>query len=62
VIIVSTWMLALFISSPHNSGAGGPMVIDNIANQQECMRVQEVFERQMRSVRSVCIEVRKAKQ
>jgi hypothetical protein len=60
--IVSTWMLALFISSPNSGTGGGPMVIENLASQEECLRIQQVFERQMRVNRSVCVEVRKAKQ
>ena len=59
--IISTWMLAMFISSNNTNNAGGPLVIENIANQQECLRVQQVFERQLRVNRSVCIEVRKEK-
>jgi len=60
--VISTWMLALFVSSSVNSAAGGPLVIENMASREECLRVQEVFYRQMNVRRSVCIEVRKAKQ
>lgn len=59
--MISTWILVVFLTSPSNSAAGGPFTIENIINQDECLRVQEVFERRLRAPRTLCIEVRKTK-
>jgi hypothetical protein len=59
--MISTWILVVFLTSPSNSAAGGPFIIENIINQDECLRVQEVVERRLRAPRALCIEVRKTK-
>ena len=59
--MISTWILVVFLTSSTNSAAGGPFIIENIINQDECLRVQEVVERRLRAPRVLCIEVRKTK-
>ena len=59
--MISTWILVVYLAHPNSSSSGGPITIENIINQEECLRVQEVFERRLRAPRSLCIEVRKTK-
>lgn len=54
----SVWILLIYMS--HGSHNGGPTVIDNIANMQECVRVQEVIMKSNMTDSVRCIEVRKA--
>lgn len=57
--MISVWVLLIYMSgSAHN---GGPTVIDNIANMQECVRVQEIVMQSRRADMARCIEVRKVK-
>lgn len=57
--MISVWVLVFWMSAGH---AGGPAVIDNIASQQECARIQSLV-REIREfgATSRCIEVRKVK-
>jgi hypothetical protein len=53
------WVLIIFMSrTAHN---GGPVVIDNIASMQECVRVQEVVKQSLMVDSTRCIEVKKGK-
>lgn len=57
--MISVWILVFWMAADK---AGGPAVIDNIASQQECVRMQALI-REIREwgFSSRCIEVRKAK-
>lgn len=51
------WVLVIFMSgSAHN---GGSTVIDNIATQEECVRVSEIVAQSKRVDSLRCIQVRK---
>ena len=51
------WVLVIYMSSGgHN---GGPTVIDNIATQEECVRVSQVVAQSNRVDSLKCIQVRK---
>jgi hypothetical protein len=59
--MISTWILVVYLAHPNSNSSGGPLAVENIINQEECLRVQEVFERRLRAPRTLCIEVRKTK-
>lgn len=57
--MISVWVLVFYMSGgSHN---GGPTVIDNIANMEECVRVQKIVLTARRIDDARCIEVRKVK-
>lgn len=53
----SVWVLLIYMAG--NSYNGGPIAIDNIVDREECVRVQEVVRRNIRTSSAQCIEVRK---
>ena len=56
--MIAVWILVFYVSG---TGNGGPAVIDNIASQEECVRIQKIVNK-MGGASSRCIEVRKVKQ
>jgi hypothetical protein len=55
----SVWILLIYMAG--NSYHGGPVVIDDIVNKEECVRVQNVVAESDYVRTARCIEVRKAK-
>jgi hypothetical protein len=53
----SVWIIVFYVGGSYN---GGPAVIDNIVNREECVRVQQIVLNIKRSDDARCIEVRKA--
>lgn len=57
--MIKVWILWVYMSTPYYGG--GPMVVDNIATQEECLRLQKVFRENSYVNRSRCLEVVKIK-
>ena len=53
------WVLVIYMSG--NGHNGGPTVIDNIATQEECVRVSQVVAQSNRTDSLRCIQVKKVK-
>jgi len=53
---MKVWVLLIYMSW-YNTG--GPVVIDNIATQQECVRIQQIVRARSEYRSSQCMEVHK---